>query len=231
MPQEKSVKLVLLPGMDGTGLLFRPLIEELPDFIEPIVVTYPTQKKFSSANLVNQIKAQLPEEPFILLAESFGGWISYQLALDKSLPIEKMILIASFISNPNPQLLLWTKILPVTQLLKLPIPEFLVRRYCFEMATPPLLIKLFYQAVKGIPTSEMANRIKALHFLPKPNLQVDKPCLSIVASDDRLVKTTVSHKLASSFIKLKLINIEGPHFLVQSRPQQVSKQIIPFLLD
>ena len=39
------MKVVLLPGLDGTGILFKPFIEALPKNIETLVVSYPRTKK------------------------------------------------------------------------------------------------------------------------------------------------------------------------------------------
>ena len=36
--------LVLLPGLDGTGEQFEPLLRELPASLTPIVVRYPTDR-------------------------------------------------------------------------------------------------------------------------------------------------------------------------------------------
>jgi len=41
------MKLVLLPGLDGTGKLFAPLIEALPSSIDIQVITYPLNKEQS----------------------------------------------------------------------------------------------------------------------------------------------------------------------------------------
>ena len=49
------MKLVFLPGMDGTGKLFSPLLQELP------------------------------EDDFILIAESFSGPIGYELSKRKAM--------------------------------------------------------------------------------------------------------------------------------------------------
>ena len=58
----------MLPGLDGTGLLFRPLIDALPIFIKPILVNYPTDKKLDYDDLLNLVIKVLPkEEPFILI--------------------------------------------------------------------------------------------------------------------------------------------------------------------
>ena len=38
------MKLVLLPGLDGTGKLFEPLVKVLSDSIDMQIITYPTNK-------------------------------------------------------------------------------------------------------------------------------------------------------------------------------------------
>ena len=44
MDEANPVKLVLLPGMEGTGSLFAPFLKELPDWVQPVVVSYPTDQ-------------------------------------------------------------------------------------------------------------------------------------------------------------------------------------------
>jgi pimeloyl-[acyl-carrier protein] methyl ester esterase len=66
------VKLVLLAGLDGTGQLFQPLLENLPSTIEPKVISYPTDIFLNYVELESYVQKQCPkDEPFVLLAESF----------------------------------------------------------------------------------------------------------------------------------------------------------------
>jgi hypothetical protein len=37
-----QMKIVLLPGLDGTGILFKPFIEALPNGIDVLVISYPS---------------------------------------------------------------------------------------------------------------------------------------------------------------------------------------------
>ncbi len=48
--------LVLVPGLDGTGLLFKPLLEEISPAIESIIIQYPPDKILSkkTANRTGQ---------------------------------------------------------------------------------------------------------------------------------------------------------------------------------
>ncbi|HKJ29840.1 MAG TPA: hypothetical protein VKA22_06480, partial [Desulfuromonadales bacterium] len=65
--------LVMLPGLDGTGLVFDPLLEHLPEEIEVQVVRYPADRVMSFQEHVDFARKQLPrKKPFVLLAESFS---------------------------------------------------------------------------------------------------------------------------------------------------------------
>jgi hypothetical protein len=45
----------MLPGLDGTGLLFRPLIDVLPVTLKPIVINFPSDKKLGYEDLVHLV--------------------------------------------------------------------------------------------------------------------------------------------------------------------------------
>ena len=73
-------RLVLLPGLDGTGLLFEPLLRALPKEIEATVIRYPGDQRLSYDELLEFLRDQLPRDtPFILLGESFSGPLAIRL--------------------------------------------------------------------------------------------------------------------------------------------------------
>lgn len=75
------MKLILLPGLDGTGRLFAPLIKILPSHYSPLVVAYPHDETLSYAALIDYVQGLIPkEESHILVAESFSGPIAINLA-------------------------------------------------------------------------------------------------------------------------------------------------------
>jgi hypothetical protein len=57
------MKLVLLPGMDGTGELFAPVVSQLSD-IECLVVPLPQSGAQDYKSLENYFRRKLPEEDF-----------------------------------------------------------------------------------------------------------------------------------------------------------------------
>lgn len=91
------MKLVLLPGMDGTGRLFAPLLSRLDDRLEPVVIAYPGHEQLDYDQLHEFVRARLPKgEPFILLGESFSGPVAITLAATAPTGLCGLILCATF---------------------------------------------------------------------------------------------------------------------------------------
>jgi hypothetical protein len=77
--------LVLLPGLDGTGDLFQPLLSRLDRSIEPVVVRYPLAEPLGYEALTSIARRALPTTgPYVILGESFSGPIAVQLAAERS---------------------------------------------------------------------------------------------------------------------------------------------------
>lgn len=98
-----SITLVLLPGLDGTGLLFQPLLAALPASIKPIVVAYPGDRHMSYEELLPIVLNALPRSGrFILLGESFSGPLAVMAAASHPAELVGLILCASFVTPPWP---------------------------------------------------------------------------------------------------------------------------------
>jgi pimeloyl-[acyl-carrier protein] methyl ester esterase len=100
--QGRAMKLVLLPGLDGTGVLFQPFLAALaPLALEPVVIGYPPRQALGYEQLLRQVRAALPQDgPYILLGESFGGPLALRLAAEHPPRLQALILSGSFISCP-----------------------------------------------------------------------------------------------------------------------------------
>lgn len=46
------LRLILLPGLDGSGVLFAPLLRHLPPDVEPVVVRYPPDRALGYEELL-----------------------------------------------------------------------------------------------------------------------------------------------------------------------------------
>lgn len=215
--KNELMKLVLLPGMDGTGLLFGPLLDALPDSIDTEVICYSTTNQQTYSELVEEVKSKLPTEPFVLLAESFSGTIAFQLSLDISIPIKKLILVASFLDNPLPKLGGVVRMLPLQLILKIPIPKFVLKTFCFQRQSRDELLSLFYRSIGSVDSKVLAFRIRQILTLTRPSIQSGVDCLIVLASKDRLISEDISVAIKQHFISVKYEQIDGPHFLAQEK--------------
>ncbi|MET0090382.1 MAG: hypothetical protein ABW068_10250 [Candidatus Thiodiazotropha sp.] len=71
------MKLIMLPGLDGTGRLFKGFLQCYPG--EARVVSLPMDGPQDHRALAQRISPRLPEEDYVLLAESYSGLIAMHL--------------------------------------------------------------------------------------------------------------------------------------------------------
>src|SRR5208283_269029 len=139
-----------LPGFDGTGMLFDPLLRSLPPGIEAVVVAYPVERAFSADELVAHVLAHLPEvEPYVLIAESFSGPIALKAAVLHPCGPSAIILCASFVQCPVPYILASMLRLCGSALSVRLLPRWLVRWYLLAGAEDEVL-NLFYAAIGAV---------------------------------------------------------------------------------
>ena len=116
--------LVLLPGLDGTGVLFRPLLGALPPSLPVTVVIYPPDQPLDYEALLPLVMAALPvASPFVLLGESFSGPLALRAAACRPAGLVGVVLSASFYRSPHPYLPSWIRGLVRPALLRI-VPRF-----------------------------------------------------------------------------------------------------------
>jgi hypothetical protein len=60
---DKATTLVILPGLDGTDVFFRPFLALLPDSIRPIVVSFPDAGPNGYDDLLGIVRRAVAEIP------------------------------------------------------------------------------------------------------------------------------------------------------------------------
>jgi pimeloyl-ACP methyl ester carboxylesterase len=96
-----ALKLVLLPGMDGTGSLFADFVDALPKSFNAVTVRYPTEQCLSYSDLEDLVRAACPiSGPFVLLAESFSTPLAIKYAATNPNNLEGVVLCAGFATSP-----------------------------------------------------------------------------------------------------------------------------------
>jgi len=94
-------RLVLLPGMDGSGFFFRDFIAALRPAVEPTVMRYPVDRGLGYLELEALVRDALPcDEPFVLVGESFSGPIAIALASSYPPGLIAVVLVCTFARSP-----------------------------------------------------------------------------------------------------------------------------------
>lgn len=219
------MRLVLLPGLNGSSRLFDPLLAQLKE-VSLQIIELPGQGPQDYSSLANAVAEQLPiTDPFVLLGESFSGPLAYRLALKNPNSLKGLIFAASFLQSPHPLTVLASR---------LPMPKMLLshsrllRMFCIGDAQPAIL-QLLQREIRDMPSALIKVRLKNLAELNRPEQQIVIPALHLWPTRDRLVSHAAATSLASGCNNLRRERIEGPHFLLQSRPQACAMIIRNFI--
>lgn len=102
------MRLVLLPGLDGTGRLFEPLLRALPRNVHASVIGYPASPSHGQNYevLTEFAGERLGEGPLLLVGESFSGPIAVELAARHPEKVRGLVLAVSFLTPPVPSRLI-----------------------------------------------------------------------------------------------------------------------------
>ena len=213
------MKLVLLPGLDGTGDLFKPFIDALPSTIETLLITYPTDEKLSYKQLTEYVIDNLPAgDDFILMGESFSGPIAYEIALRCPDNVKSVIFVASFLEPPQRLVLALSKLLPTSLLLALPIPELLIKMLLLGPGATTQLVDLYRTSVKKVSGKLLSYRLNEIANLKLNKQRCSVEAFYIQATDDYLVPEHCVKPFAEVMENFRVYQVDGPHFILQANP-------------
>jgi pimeloyl-ACP methyl ester carboxylesterase len=222
--------LLLLPGLDGTGRVFEPLLTHLPAEIETEVVRYPDDRPISFQEHVAIARSKFPKKrAFVLLAESFSGPIGLQILAEPPNNLVGVIFVATFASYPSLFLLDVGRYLPQKPLLKLFSTTLLSRLFCLGGA-PKEAVKLFQSILRSVDLKVLSNRLQILAELPPPpEMNFSGPSLYIQATGDRLVSSRAVDPLQRLLPQLQVEKLRGPHIILLAKPEAGASLISDFV--
>jgi pimeloyl-ACP methyl ester carboxylesterase len=210
--------LVLLPGLDGTGQLFKSFIAALGPRIKTIVVTYPPDRALGYAELEAVAHSFLPaDEPYYLLAESFSGPIGISIAASTPPNLRGLILCCSFARNPLPWLAFARPLIrfaPVNPPIAL-LSHFVLGRFhnlAHRAALKDALGSVSPHALRARARAALSVDVSA------KLAQIKLPILYLRASEDHVVSSACSAWIAALAPHTRIEVVQGPHFLLQVAP-------------
>ena len=239
MKKNPAIHLILLPGLDGTGDLFAPLLKRIaamkiaagePEFIAH-ALQYPTHEQLGFRALNEMVEyylaTQLPADAvYVLLGESFSGPIAVavahaaQTALDNKAPDERrclgLILCCTFVRNP------FSVFAPLGPLWSLAPLELVPMSWVNRLAQG----KLDFWSDQGeLAMAQLAPDVLRYRLKIISKVDVSRelselrlPILYLQASKDLIVPASAARLVQELAPQTDLVRIEGSHFLLQSKP-------------
>lgn len=221
------MRLVLLPGLDGTGVLFRPLLAQLPAELIPIVISYSPTERLGYAALMEVIWNKLPtSEPFVVLGESFSGPLALRVASRQPSGLRGVILCGTFVRNPLGAEWTWLRHAVCGWMFYGMSRAAQVKALLGGYATPEL-IRLQREALSPVSTGVLSHRVReVLSVDVREELQrCTVPILDIRGNHDEVVWQKNAREIRSLRPDVRRVNLEAPHLILQTKPVECAKEI------
>jgi len=226
-----EVTLILLPGMDGTGDLFEPLLAELGSSFKTQVVRYPSSEPLDYDALIAIARRGLPGAgPYMILGESFSGPIAIRLASERPVGLAALILCASFVSNPIawlPNLASLRGLVPIGLSARWFAPWKLMGRFRTPERTALLL-----RTLARVPDGVLRARVRAAMAVNVSSqlAQVEVPILYLQGTEDGLITQRIVDAVRRSSPSMQVRPVVGPHCLLQCSAPEAAREIGEFAL-
>lgn len=230
MPEE--VHLALLPGFDGSGLLFKRLRKALPDSYRLITISYGAGR--SLENYVTEVSTLLPEHSRIsLLAESFSGPIAIELLARNEFDFGPSILCATFPKPPARMLARLAASLPAPRLISMPLAALTLRTMCTNGVDDAQLRREIIDVLAQLSPAALKSRLRTVADIDVTNRlpAIKVPVLYLQARHDRLVRRRHAQALMKGIRDIRLVEIDAPHMLLQAKPHDAAETITRFISD
>lgn len=229
MPEATPIPIVILPGLDGTGDLFKDFAEALGPGFRTIVVRYPTDVALDYAGLEPLVRAALPaDEPFVLLAESFSGPLGVSLAASAPPGLRGLVLSASFVHNPHPLL---PSLMPLVARMPFSkVPKNALLWWFLGGYSTPALRRQLMDVIFRVAPDVLRSRLHTVRHADAREalVHLDIPVLYLQASQDRVVPRQASELVARLRPRTRVVRFQAPHFLLQSAPAKAAETVATF---
>ena len=232
-------QIYLLPGMDGTGSLLGHFCAAILDreqadglHYDATILSIPTDLPNTYDRLVehfgNKLFRDFASEKYVLVAESFSGPLAVRLAASHPDRIASLVLVSTFLRCPIPS---FARLAPWSLLFRMPLPEFVIRRFLTGANASLRLSRLLRESVSSVHPTTMAQRLRAVIAtdVRKEFSQITIPLLFVEAEYDRIVTWQVRRQAEQLNAHAQFATIAGPHLLLQTQPLETWHLIREFL--
>jgi len=226
----KTTTLVLLPGLDGTDILFRPFVTALPAWVTALCVQYPASETGGYAALMPLVRnACRGQNDYFLLGWSFSGPLALMFAAESPSGLRGVVLCASFVCSPWP-VLCWLRFAVVSPVARL-FPLF-SRALTLGYGSEELDRDKAESWSRVAPATLAARSRAALAVDVRRELRrCPAPLLYLGASRDIVVPRWNARLIQKEMPSARVVIIDGPHLALRSNPVDAAAAVTTFMMD
>jgi pimeloyl-ACP methyl ester carboxylesterase len=220
----------MLPGLDGTGKLFVHFIRTVGPHVDVTVVPYPKDQVLGYRGLESLVRAALPiDRRYVLLGESFAGPNAIRIAAKPPRALAGVILCGTFAKNPYTWLR-WLRPL-ATRLPIKSLPRRLRALFMWGSTSRGVAPAQTERAIADVTVPVVRHRLGEILSVDETRAleTVTLPLLILTGRRDIIVPRRALRWLTGHAPHATIQQIDGPHLLLQSRPEACAAAIVPFL--
>jgi pimeloyl-[acyl-carrier protein] methyl ester esterase len=224
--------LVLLPGLDGTGLLFSDFLKSLPRTLNTTVVAYPTNRFLAYSELLELVSTAVPQtEPFVVLAESFSTPLALKYAATNPSNLAAVVICAGFARNPIGGWSRLAKAFAKPWLFTLRPPRFVLEYFLAGQNAPSALIQRIREASRLVRPEVLSARVGEVLECDATNdfARTTVPIMYLRGLHDRLLSPSCHREILRIRPDVVFATIEAPHMVLQREPQKATNLIVAFM--
>ena len=221
----------MLPGLDGTGIFFGPLLRHLPAWIDPVVITYPASGANDYKDLLPIVMDEVAAlKSFVILGWSFGGPLALMVASQCPSQVSGVILCGSFVTPPRPGLV------PFRFAISAPLIGLIRALRRLRLLIPGYATSELRRSKtitwRRVTASVLASRSRsALSVDARPQLRAcSAPLMYLASTRDEVVSRASLNEVLAIAPQTQVAEVEGPHFALFTNPVQSAACIVKFLI-
>ena len=223
-------RVLLLPGLDGTGALFAPFTAAAPAGVQVEVAVLPDHLIQYPALADWALGALRLDAETVLVAESFAGPLAILVAARARLAA--VVLVNTWIVSPYSPAWNW---LIQPWAFVVPPPRRVLRARMLGRKASDALVTRAREVVASVPPAVMAGRLRAMMSADVRREAADvvragTPLVVLHGDGDGLVpRRSVTHVAEAVPVPPAVIRLDGPHLLLQVEPEASWRALAPWL--
>ncbi len=223
------MKYLLLPGLDGTGKLFKPFLATAPADSSFEVVSYPIGRQMSYAEHAESVCTSfIPGEPFVIVAESFSGPIAVLVSSAQPPNLAGLVLCNTFVYRAA-----WRgfSYLPWAWLFRFPITTLTTGIHLTGFRQALRFVGSIRAANANVSPNVRAHRLRAaLNVDVRETLgSLETPVMYLRGLHDRLVLSSCARHVKKARPSTIIVHVPGPHLLLQVEPERSWQEVSAFV--